>query len=367
MMAEFDVDLDGKVTFEEYLASICGQGWVLDGPPTHTEPIKYMVALDGSEISWKAFRHVARMLRKIDEEKSKNDTLVVFHVTNPWRYELKGSKYHPDAIKAAFESEAVKCNINSNHEIEFVVQEKAGADDKICNKIRDYADENSDCLVLGSFGAKREEAEKYDTAGSTATAVTAGCKAVTVLVKQQSRTLPLKKPTRYLVAVDGSDLSHCAIEETLRYMKKGDYIQVVYVEKAGGLDGQSLIERYDKWLVDKQVKGTCKTIKQVENVSIADEILDVAETGSELDNFGFVHVIVIGSNGLSRALPPRGSEDYWEYRSNKRASNRQGSVAVGVIAGASKCSVMCITVDSLLSGAVKSMNFQEWFDATSGF
>merc|ERR1711998_545948 len=50
--------------------------------------------------------------------------------------------------------------------------------------------------------------------------------------------------------VDGSDMAHCAVEETMRYMNQGDYMQIVYVEKSGSseLEGSPLISKYDRFL-----------------------------------------------------------------------------------------------------------------------
>lgn len=58
--------------------------------------------MDGSEMGLKSLRMCANMMRHSASKKSEqNDTLVIYHVTNPGRYgDLTGSKFHPDAIKA---------------------------------------------------------------------------------------------------------------------------------------------------------------------------------------------------------------------------------------------------------------------------
>merc|ERR1712070_326770 len=114
-------------------------------------------------------------------------------------------------------------------------------------------------------------------------------------------------------------------------------------------------------LVEQSVKGACKVVVKREGMSIADEILDCAETGDRSTDFGGVHIIVLGSNGQSEALPPASAEKYNEYVANKRASQKQGSVALEVLTKARTASVMIITVDALLSGHVEALSFSEWF------
>lgn len=233
---------------------------------------------------------------------------------------------------------------------------------KIREMIRNYADANADVIVIGSFGYKKEKAENFASIGSTTANVTNGCKAVSIVVNRDTIELPLRKSRRFMCAIDGSDMSHCAVEEAMRYMRKGDYLQIVYIETPDGKAGKAIIEKYDEFLITNKVKGACKCVKHNPDVTIADELLDVAETGDELSQFGAVNVLVMGSCGLSKALPPKGADNYEEYKKAQRTSTKKGSVAQSVITGSKTCAVMCITIDSLLSGAVKSASFSEWFD-----
>merc|ERR1719231_244394 len=126
--------------------------------------------------------------------------------------------------------------------------------------------------------------------------------------------------------------------------------------------GEALIAQYDHWMLEKKVKGAAKFVTQRDGVSIADEILDVAETTDECDEFGAAHVVVIGSTGLSNTPPPRDSQEaYEEYKKEKRATQPNGSVAGNILAGARSCAVMCITIDSVMSGAVKSTDYEALF------
>jgi len=115
MMTEFDIDKDGKISFDEYMTTMCGEGWTEDAPAERPKPIKFMVPVDASANATKAFHHACRLLATGDE-------IILYHVTNPGRYPQMAPVYHPDAIKAAFETEAIKADINMTHKVEFVCE-----------------------------------------------------------------------------------------------------------------------------------------------------------------------------------------------------------------------------------------------------
>jgi len=320
-----------------------------------------MVPVDGSNMAIRAFGIAAKILKCYDKsDKDKNDKLIVYHVTNPGRYKEMAASFHPDTIQGTYDTEAIKLDINHQFNIQFVTEEKADENDKIREKIRRYADEHADCVIMGSFGYKKAQQEDFASIGTTTALVTTGCKAVAVVVPRDA-CAGTSERKRFLAAVDGSDMSHCAVEEGLRYMQKGDYMQLVYVETDQNTSGYEIVKKYDQWLCNNKVKGCCKVVKKSPGVSIADEILDVAEGEDPLGEFGKVDMIIMGSNGLSHALPPRTADAYDEYYTNARLAHRKGSVAEGILTGVRKSCVMVVTVDSLLSGAVKSMDFKDWF------
>lgn len=354
ILSEFDIDQDGKVTFQEYMGVICGPNWTADDPAPHAKDrLRFMVAVDGSDIAMKAFRHAITQMRVRGDDKVQNDKLIVYHATNPFRYSMENSRFNPDTLMETFKAEVTSRKLDDRFEIEYLVQAKEGEQDKISKKVRDYADEHADVLALGSYGIKRELGQKTDQMGSTTKLVTTGCKAITIVLDGQTVELP-ECSRRYLVGVDGSDLSHCAAEETLRWMRKGDFIQMVHVDTAGSeLNAARIVEKYTAWLVENKIKGACQSITKTDEVSIADVILGMA---------GTTHCVVVGSNGLSKSLPPRNSEAYWDYRMAKRETNSRGSVAECILQNDNKTSaVYCITVDSMLSGAVKSQDFNHWY------
>jgi len=219
MLTEFDIDKDGKITWDEYMTTICGEGWTEDDPPPRPKPATLMVAVDGGIVAKQAFHYAARLMRK-------DDKLIVYHVTNPGRYKDMAPSFQPDVIKSSFETEAIKADIAMTHTVEYVVEEKKDESDKVRNKIRDYASSNADVVVLGSFGHKShskvddEHKDSFSKIGSTTSTVTSGCDAAVVVLKRSTCDLKVKGCNRYCVAVDGSELAHAAFVEGCTFMKR---------------------------------------------------------------------------------------------------------------------------------------------------
>lgn len=363
MMTEFDIDKDGKITWDEYMTTICGVSWCEDEPPRDQPdavPLKYMVAVDGSRIAVQAFKTAARLMKK-------GDSMIVYHVTNPGRYKDMSANFHPDTIKANFETEAIRCDIAMTHDITFVCEEKKEGE-KIREKIRDYAAMNADVVVIGSYGAKRQAKDAkadFTCIGTTTAMVTSGCKAISLVVKPSSGELAIKAQRRFHIAVDGSDIAHNAYKAALEFMKKGDFMSVLYIETKSSKPGKPIVEAYEDDMQLNKVKGAARAFPAEEGKSIADQIVDIAEADAPGEDFGCCDVLVLGSTGLSTMLPPRSADAYKEYVDNQRKCKKNGSVA-GTILTKTQCTLLLITVDALLAGAVKSHPFQDWFDGKSG-
>ena len=129
MMKEFDINKDGKISFEEYVTGICGNDWtevcapsispsawphavamslLQDGPAGRTEPITWMIPVDASQLAVKAFHHCCRLVARGDE-------IIVYHVTNPSKYPAMAPVFNPKVIKSQFETEAIKGDIAMTH------------------------------------------------------------------------------------------------------------------------------------------------------------------------------------------------------------------------------------------------------------
>merc|ERR1719446_303701 len=88
IMAEFDANQDSKISFQEYMDVMCGEGWEIDEPPKREKALKFMVPVDGSNIAKQAYHYAARLLQKGEGSNGETwqDELIVYHVTNPGRY-----------------------------------------------------------------------------------------------------------------------------------------------------------------------------------------------------------------------------------------------------------------------------------------
>jgi len=168
--------------------------------------VKFMVGVDGSNVSMQAFKAAVHMLQK-------GDMLLVYHCSNPGRYKEMAPAFQPDCIKGAFESEAIKADICFNHRIDYVFETKQSPTDKIRTKILTYAHKNKvDVLVLGSYGSKSRESEDegVEYVGTSAIEAVQNAHCTTVLVKNTTNVPDYKDatPASFLVGVDGSDIAH---------------------------------------------------------------------------------------------------------------------------------------------------------------
>jgi len=106
--------------------------------------------------------------------------------------------------------------------------------------------------------------------------------------------------------VDGSDISHHAYLEALELMRKGDYMQVCFIE-TGDTYGKEICNAYANDMLTKKIKGVARCFPLVEGAvggeAICKKILDIAEGGEVGDEFGMSDIVVVGSHGLSSALP----------------------------------------------------------------
>lgn len=341
-----------------------------DGPEERPEPIKWLVPVDASQNAVKAFHYCCKLVGRHDE-------ITVYHVTNPGRYPDMAPMYQPDVIKSQFESEAIKGDIAMTHKWQFVVEEKKKDGKKIREMIRDYAEHHADIVVLGSFGAKFERKTHNDKneatfhcIGTTAAMVTRGCKAQVIVVSPNANDLAIRGQRRFLVAVDGSDLAHHAYEKACSLMRKGDYLQVVFIETDANF-GKEICNAYSHDMLSSKIKGIARSFplqgeKTGEN--IAKQILGIAE--SDGIEFGRTDILVHGSHGLSVDLPAASEEEATrqQYLQKRHEVEKRGSVAHALLEN-SRSAVMVATVDSLVGGLHYTKHLESyhaWFTKARG-
>jgi len=164
--------------------------------------VKFMVGVDGSDVALQAWKTAVHMMQK-------GDMLVVYHCSNPGRYKSMAPIYDPKVILAGFSTEAIKHDIAFSHRIDYIHEDKQCASDKIRTKLLEYAAAHHvDVLVLGSYGAKGIGNRGVEHIGSTAIEAVTNARMTAVVVKPTSVIPQGEETASYLVAVDGSDISH---------------------------------------------------------------------------------------------------------------------------------------------------------------
>jgi nucleotide-binding universal stress UspA family protein len=137
--------------------------------------------------------------------------------------------YHPDAIKADFENEAIRADVAFNYRIDYVHEDKQSASDKIRNKILNYAhDNNVDVLVLGSYGAKGHERSNngIEHVGSSALEAVKNAHCTTVLIKPDTKVpdhfFGSEERASFMIGVDGSDIAHQGFLQAAHLCQRND-------------------------------------------------------------------------------------------------------------------------------------------------
>jgi len=184
-------------------------------------------------------------------DKSKNDRLIIYHCTNSNKLRGKAKCFGGDALMANMEDLVHELQLRNEHEVQCVVEEQGP--DMIAHQIKAYADAHADVLVVGQF--KDVDIEKPDDDHEQGHLVAKGCKAALIVVKGSSK-LALLNKRRFLAIVDGSDISHTAMLKAVQFMRKGDYIKVVYLEtRFSAAPGKSLVKKCESWLAENKVLG----------------------------------------------------------------------------------------------------------------
>lgn len=206
---------------------------------TARRPLTFVVGVDGSQISFKAFHATCRL---IDRRK---DQLFLYHVTNPDKYEDIPASFQPDTIKEEYEARSVReelLGMQADLRYEFVLDSKESSESKVRSMVLDFAHaKQADVLVLGCFGAKGVRQHEGHSTGSrdklgcTAMHAIQHANCTCILVKRDT-TIPetveeaRKAPLSFMVAVEGSDLAHRGYKTAVALAQDKDSIDVVTLE-----------------------------------------------------------------------------------------------------------------------------------------
>jgi len=266
--------------------------------------VKFMVGVDGSDVSFKAWQAAIQMMQK-------GDMLIVYNCSNPGRYKTMSANFDPEVIKSKFETEAIKADIAMKFRIDYVHEDKENASDKIRTKVLAYAAmQKVDVLVLGSYGSKGTKDKGMERIGSCALQAVTSAHCTCVLVKL-STPIPdgRDEPMKYMVAVDGSDIAHqgfiqaahlCQRNDDLTTITLGEYIPTRATKVPLCFRPEIIQERYSEELRNMGYNSTAVLEKCPSGMSIPTKFMKEAEDREA--NF-----LVIGSKGLSGSSAALGS------------------------------------------------------------
>eukprot|EP00656_Telonema_subtile_P057389 TRINITY_DN9422_c0_g1_i1.p1 TRINITY_DN9422_c0_g1~~TRINITY_DN9422_c0_g1_i1.p1 ORF type:complete len:325 (-),score=91.91 TRINITY_DN9422_c0_g1_i1:65-1039(-) len=268
---------------------------------------KFRVGVDGGERSFKAFCEAFAMLQR-------NDKLIVYHCSNPGRYAEMAPCFHPDVIMSKFETEAIKygmdpslINAGANPTIEMVIEEKQHPSDRIRDKIVQFVSaQQIDVLFLGTFGAKGQDKpgavnkEGLERVGSSAQAAVERAWSSVVIIHSR---VPARMPgsqARFLVAVDGSDLSHKGLMAACHLAQPADTVLAMVLSRDDSTGyvpmcfrPEAIAERYTELLSEEYKLGST-LLESTGRKSVGRYLVDAAEREDVHASY-----LVLGSRGMS--------------------------------------------------------------------
>jgi len=201
--------------------------------------------------------------------------------------------------------------------IEFVVERKTSQEDKIRDKIRNYAAQNEvDVLFIGSFGAKGQDKPGHtqesglERVGASAQACIEQATCTTVIVKGSTPKRAVGDGAVFLVGVDGSDISHqgflqaCHLaqpEDTVLAMTIGETDVTRRFKLPVCFRPEIIVQRYNELLTDMHMGKALLEYPQ-NNTGLGRHFVGISEKEAIAANY-----LVFGSKGLSGGKAALGS------------------------------------------------------------
>uniref|UniRef100_A0A7S3GGC0 UspA domain-containing protein n=1 Tax=Palpitomonas bilix TaxID=652834 RepID=A0A7S3GGC0_9EUKA len=244
------------------------------------EGLNYAVAVDGSDLSHKAFDAVACLFSQKPE---KDDRFFVIHVKDSSKDYLPAHLTPKHIIEDA-KTGCIKRRITEDKVIT-VLEEKEGS--TLSTLLSVARKEHIDFLGIGSYGRKGPKSST-STFGTVSDGALRDCPASIVIAKPSS-TIP-DQSVHFMVCVDNSPNSWRAADMAIAMAKRtvSPDITLLYVDRFESFK-QKVMEKADKKLADNDIHGQGVFLKKGPK-SIGETIVDYA---IEHD----VHFVVLGSTG----------------------------------------------------------------------
>ncbi|KAA0150367.1 hypothetical protein FNF27_04796 [Cafeteria roenbergensis] len=182
------------------------------------EPLRYCIAVDGSELSLRTF-HAAAMLC------CRGDHVTVLHIADPGKTYLPYDM-RPSSIREQYDVECVGRFPKSNYSI--VVKNKRLGESTRTAVLDAVNNGTFDVFCVGMVGRKGPK-DSPTVLGSTADYSMRGAHCTSVVVKGRGADFPKSGP--FVVACDGSRKSLFCIRQVLTMANDDDEIRVVHVSQ----------------------------------------------------------------------------------------------------------------------------------------
>jgi nucleotide-binding universal stress UspA family protein len=200
------------------------KGWIEVPVCEHilSEPLTILCAIDGSDNSMASMQFIlcVTMPRKRDSK------IEVLHIFDPSKEYLPPS-WRPDQLKAVVDAHLTSSIPPSRFKANWI---EKGSDPVSHVMLRRIADIKAEFACMGWYGRKGRKGRADMLASNVSDMISrAGC-GVIVMKDEKKETLPIQRPTKYVVSVSLNQASTKAFLDVLRISNPGDEIKVVYVK-----------------------------------------------------------------------------------------------------------------------------------------
>mmetsp|Transcript_30067 Transcript_30067/g.70082 ORF Transcript_30067/g.70082 Transcript_30067/m.70082 type:complete len:343 (-) Transcript_30067:110-1138(-) len=188
-------------------------------------PMRIISSVDGSEASMCGFEYVIKGLMNSDREAH----VYVTHVYDESKTYLPPA-WRKDSIRSTCEAILTSTLLPKRYDVNFY--EKRDPSEKVGAKlIKEIEAREADFICMGWRGRKERKAASDAMFASNVMSVMEQGKCTTIVIQSEEiQTMPLGRPTVFVVSASLNQASTKAFIDALRLSKPGDQIHVIYVK-----------------------------------------------------------------------------------------------------------------------------------------